>query len=257
MHVGVSYGMNEGRDQGMVRLAPVRPDGRPCLLCHVHLDSRATRASSISRAHFQTARFCTADHAARMTCLRLFHTGAACLFHTSRAHHSHDVRMTRHTSSTTASRGLRLLPTPPVVTCTSSPHWWPRLGHTALVNTNASGLHLQYETLAATYDWNRLNIWNIRLQHMCGTYATSRQYLQHTCETDETFWTYSCYMPPKHLQHIRHPDLLLQHPYETLAIYVRNTCKTPENTNQCKHMQHPNKTLATHVWKQMKHQDKT
>jgi hypothetical protein len=51
------------------------------------------------------------------------------------------------------------------------------------------------------------------------------------------------------------PDLLLQHPDKTLAIYVQKQLKYLQSTkkleNTCvaiaKHMQHPDKTLVTYV----------
>jgi hypothetical protein len=60
------------------------------------------------------------------------------------------------------------------------------------------------------------------LQHMWKTYATSRQtHLQHTSEkTDETLGTDTYNICVQSLQHMKQPDLLLQHSYETLATYI-------------------------------------
>jgi hypothetical protein len=65
---------------------------------------------------------------------------------------------------------------------------------------------------------------------------------KHTCnvrleKTDETFGTDACNIRVEPLQHMQHPDLLLQHTYE-------NTCNIP-----LKHLKHLKCTLATCVFK--------
>jgi hypothetical protein len=47
-------------------------------------------------------------------------------------------------------------------------------------------------------------------------------------KTDETLRTVACNIRVQPLQHMQHPDLLLQHPYERLATYLR-TSKTLRN----------------------------
>jgi hypothetical protein len=39
-------------------------------------------------------------------------------------------------------------------------------------------------------------------------------------KTDETFRTDARDICVQSLQHVQHPDLLIQHPYETLATYL-------------------------------------
>lgn len=124
-----------------VTLAPVLTEAR-ALLCHVHSDSRAARASSVFHAHFWTTRFRSAAHAAQMTCPRLFHTDAACLFYTTYAQLSHDARMTHpslfYTSAAwpapppdTAGGSLHLLPALMPAISPYCPHqhqhWWSAL----------------------------------------------------------------------------------------------------------------------------------
>jgi hypothetical protein len=98
-----------------------RMSGRPWLLCTVHLDLRATRANSVFRARIRTARFRSAAHAHRMTRPRLFHIGSAAVF-------SRPLGRLAPVSSTTAPRGLCLLPIPRRHACTSSTCRWPWLG---------------------------------------------------------------------------------------------------------------------------------
>ena len=85
--------------------------------------------------------------------------------------------------------------------------------------------------LAKTHEKHLKTITNIRniqikhLQHMCETYATPDK---HTCDmhlknTDETLVIdlYNIRVQP--LQHMQHPDILLQHPSKTFATCFWNT----------------------------------
>jgi hypothetical protein len=91
-------------------------------------------------------------------------------------------------------------------------------------------------------------VWNTYIKHMkhlknhCNTYTTSRKntcnicvkHMQHldkyTCnihlKTNETLRTDVWNISVQPLQHMQHSDLLLQHPYETLATYPWNNWKT-------------------------------
>ena len=48
-------------------------------------------------------------------------------------------------------------------------------------------------------------------------------------EKDKIFGTDACNIRVQPLQHVQHPDLLLKHPYETLATYTSETSETLEN----------------------------
>jgi hypothetical protein len=61
-----------------------------------------------------------------------------------------------------------------------------------------------------------------------------KTHLQHTSEkTDETLRTGACNTRVQPLQHVQHPNILLQHPYET-------NCNIP-----LKHLKHLKQTLTT------------
>jgi hypothetical protein len=56
---------------------------------------------------------------------------------------------------------------------------------------------------------------------MCGTYAISTEtHLQHTSRKIETLQTETCSIRVQPLQHMQHPDILLQHQHETLTTYL-------------------------------------
>jgi hypothetical protein len=56
----------------------------------------------------------------------------------------------------------------------------------------------------------------------------SKTHLQHTSEKiDETLGTSACNIRVQSLQHMQHPDLFLQHPYETLQ-QTYEISETPE-----------------------------
>jgi hypothetical protein len=65
--------------------------------------------------------------------------------------------------------------------------------------------------------------------------------MQHIFETDKTFRAYPYNMCVKHMQH----------PNKTIATWKNTYCNI--RLKQLKHLEH---TVATYVWKHMQHQDK-
>ena len=89
--------------------------------------------------------------------------------------------------------------------------------------------HLKYasETLAKAPEKYLKTIPNIRnikikhLQHMCETYAIDKYAYNIRLEkTNETLGTDAYNIRVQPLQYMEHPDILLQHPYETLETYI-------------------------------------